>query len=73
MNDMHGAGDPEGNPINCLLFRNAASRLSGRPMNPRDPAESYWQALDYGRQDVRDYMLVLTCVSPHKMSGGVRV
>jgi len=59
MNDMHGAGDPEGNPINCPLFRDPAVRLSGRPMNPRDAAEGYWQALDYGRQEVRDYMFAM--------------
>ena len=59
MNDMHGAGDPEGNPINCPLFRDPASRLSGTPVNPCDPVEGYWRALDYGRREVRDYMLTM--------------
>ena len=57
MNDMHGAGDPEGNPINCPLFRDAKNRLRGTPMNPQDPPKPYWQALNYECPEVRDYML----------------
>jgi len=59
MNDMHGAGDPAGNPINCPLFSDPRYRLVGTPMNPRDPARPYWGALSYERQEVRDYMMTM--------------
>jgi hypothetical protein len=56
MNDMHGAENPEGSHFNCPLFKNPKYRLSGTRINPRDGAQVYWQALNYERQEVRDFM-----------------
>jgi hypothetical protein len=57
MNDMHGAGDPAGNPINCPLFHTPVHRLKGTRINPEEPPNTYWQALNYEHQEVRDYMM----------------
>lgn len=56
MNDMHGAENPEGSHFNCPLFKNPKYRLSGTRINPRDGTQAYWQALNYERKEVRDFM-----------------
>jgi hypothetical protein len=57
MNDTHGAGNPE-SPFNCSLYRDPRNRLSGRVPGAgrREPS---WVGLDYGRAEVRRYMLEL--------------
>lgn len=57
MNDMHGAADPAGNPINCPLFADPQYRLKGTTLDPHDPVNPYYQALNYECREVRDYML----------------
>ena len=59
MNDMHGAADPVGNPINCPLFADPRYRLKGVAMNPRTPDKPYWRALSYEHAEVRDYMMTM--------------
>ena len=57
MNDMHGAGNPEGSAFNCPLFKQAKYRLSGRMMNPAGERYFYWAALNYELPEVRDFMM----------------
>lgn len=59
MNDMHGAADPAGNPINCPLFADPRYRLSGQSIDPAAPPRPYWQALSYEQKAVRDYMFAM--------------
>ena len=56
MNDTHGSGNP-GSPDNCRLFRQAKFRLSGRIPDATGSVRSGWIGLNYGRREVRDYML----------------
>jgi hypothetical protein len=55
MNDTHGVEDPASH-FNCKLFRDPANRLSGRALDPRDPPNAHWVALNYARPAVRDFM-----------------
>ncbi len=57
MNDMHGAGNPEGSHFNCALFKQAKYRLSGRAMDPQDSPHISWMALNYQFPEVREFML----------------
>jgi hypothetical protein len=59
MNDLHGAGDPVGNPINCPLFHDPRYRLKGTAPNPREEVRSQWQGLNYECVEVRDYMFAM--------------
>ncbi len=56
MNDTHGVED-EASHFNCKLFRDAANRLSGRAVDPRDKPNAHWVALNYARRPVRDFMM----------------
>ncbi|MFN7932234.1 MAG: hypothetical protein U0R19_02845 [Bryobacteraceae bacterium] len=55
MNDTHGVEDPASH-FNCKVFRDPANRLSGRAVDPNDPPNPHWVALNYARQPVRDFM-----------------
>jgi hypothetical protein len=55
MNDTHGVEDPASH-FNCKLFRDPANRLSGRALDPRDPPNAHWVALNYARPAVREFM-----------------
>jgi len=59
MNDIHGAGDPEGSFMNCPLYCDPSKRLKGASFNPADGSALGWQALNYELQEVRDYMMLL--------------
>jgi hypothetical protein len=56
MNDTHGVEDPASH-FNCKLFHDPANRLSGRAVDPKEPPNPHWVALNYARQPVRDFML----------------
>ncbi|MBI3922240.1 MAG: hypothetical protein HY318_12545 [Armatimonadetes bacterium] len=56
MNDIHGSGNRQGSYMNCPLFRNLRYCLSGESLNPRDGVSMYWQALNYEKEEVREYM-----------------
>lgn len=55
MNDTHGVEDPASH-FNCRVFRDPANRLSGRAIDPHDPPNAHWVALNYARRPVRDFM-----------------
>jgi hypothetical protein len=57
MNDMHGAGNPEGSHFNCALFKQPKFRLSGRAMDPNDSPHTSWMGLNYEHIEVREFML----------------
>lgn len=57
MNDMHGANSWEKSYFNCALQRDPKYRLSGREFNPRDGVNRMLQSLNFGKPEVRDYML----------------
>lgn len=59
MNDIHGAGDPEGSFMNCALYRDASKRLRGTSFNPADGMALGWQGLNYELREVRDHMMRL--------------
>ena len=56
MNDTHGALEPT-SYFNCKLFKDPVNRLAGRQADPRDANYSKWMALNYGRKQVRDFMM----------------
>lgn len=56
MNDTHGVEDIASH-FNCKVFKSdPANRLSGRAIDPNDPPNAHWVALNYARQPVRDFM-----------------
>lgn len=59
MNDMHGADNPAGSYINWKGFADPALRLRGTHLNPARGAKVYWQALNYERPEVRDYLMAV--------------
>ena len=71
MNDMHGANSWEGSYMNCALQKDPAFRLSGRQPNPADPVNRMEQGLNYAKQEVRDYMLLMIreLVEDHDFEG----
>jgi hypothetical protein len=56
MNDIHGSGNRQGSYMNCPLFKDPQYCLSGEALNPRDGVSMYYQALNYGKKEVRDYL-----------------
>jgi len=57
MNDMHGADNPEGSFMNWKGFADSENRLKHGHGGGNNDA--YWQALNYERQEVRDYMMTM--------------
>lgn len=55
MNDTHGVEDPASH-FNCEVFADPSNRLSGRAVDPRDPPNAHWVALNYAKKPVRDFM-----------------
>ncbi|MCC6391543.1 MAG: hypothetical protein IT167_13155 [Bryobacterales bacterium] len=55
MNDTHGVEDAASH-FNCKAFRDPANRLGGRAIDPADPPNAHWVALNYARKPVRDFM-----------------
>lgn len=59
MNDMHGSNDWSKSFMNCPAQRDPTMRLSGTPINPRDPVNPRQQAASYDHQEHRDYMFAM--------------
>ncbi|MCZ2151061.1 MAG: hypothetical protein LC126_25215 [Bryobacterales bacterium] len=55
MNDTHGVEDAASH-FNCKAFRDPANRLGGQAIDPADPPNAHWVALNYARKPVRDFM-----------------
>ena len=58
MNDMHGANSLEGSFMNAPLLAHEEFRLKGISYNTT-PARCTLQALNYAKQEVRDYMFTM--------------
>jgi hypothetical protein len=58
MNDIHGSGNRQGSYMNCHLFKDLKYCLSGEALNPKDGISQYYQALNYEKKEVRDYMFI---------------
>lgn len=71
MNDMHGADNPAGSFMNWKGFAEQQLRLRGGMLNPGRGQKVYWQALNYERVEVRDYMMSVLreCVNDYDYEG----
>ncbi len=58
MNATHFSGAPD-SPVNGVVFRDPANRLSGRVPGPGNATHAGWVGLNYGQRAVRDHMLAL--------------
>lgn len=58
MNATHFSGAPD-SPVNCVVFRDPANRLSGRIPGPGNATHHGWVGLNYGQRAVRDHMFAL--------------
>jgi hypothetical protein len=57
MNDMHGANNWEKSYFNCPPQRDVRFQLSGREPNPKDGINRMLKSLNFGKAEVRDYMM----------------
>ncbi|MEP6536502.1 MAG: hypothetical protein ABJF23_14340 [Bryobacteraceae bacterium] len=55
MNDTHGVENPEGSHFNCALVKKKEFRLSGVLPDPSAGTNAHWMALNYDKQEVRDF------------------
>jgi len=72
MNDMHGATAlPEYSIMNCDLFADPDMRLRGTTSNPKQPSSIAWQAFNYEKRPVREYMMAVIreCVETFDYEG----
>ena len=58
MNATHFSGAPD-SPVNSVVFRDPANRLSGRIPSPGNATHHGWVGLNYGQRAVRDHMFAL--------------
>ena len=58
MNATHFSGAPD-SPVNSVVFRDPANRLSGRVPGPDRATHHGWVGLNYGQRAVRDHMFAL--------------